>query len=289
MLDPKPGEVFIDATVNGGGHSAAVAEKISPGGVLIGIDLDCDLIKAANSQFPISNFQSKIIFECDTYVHIKAIATRHGISRVDGILFDLGFSSYHIDQSGRGFSFQKDEPLDMRYNTKTNATTAKDIINHESREAIEDIIREYGGERFASSIARAIASARGRGEIATAGQLSDIIRRAIPLRYRGTRVHPATRTFQALRIAVNQELASLEETLPDASAILRSGGRLAVISFHSLEDRIVKNFFRQQEKIGAMRIVTKKPLRPSSQELRMNTRSGPARLRAAIKTGETII
>ncbi|MFY9462954.1 MAG: 16S rRNA (cytosine(1402)-N(4))-methyltransferase RsmH, partial [Candidatus Sungiibacteriota bacterium] len=275
------GQTFIDATVNGGGHARAIAEYISPAGKVIGIDWDCDLIRESgikNQELGITN----ITLVCDTYVNIKAIAENQGVRTVDGILFDLGFSSHHLERSERGFSFLRDEPLDMRYNSEDNQLIAERIVNTWQEEEITKILWEYGEERWARRIARGIAEARAKKKIVSSKELADIIVRSIP-RHASNRIHPATRTFQALRIAVNSELESLERVLPLAWELLVPGGRLVVISFHSLEDRMVKIFFKEQEKQGTVRMLTKKPIRASYEEIRVNPRSRSARLRGATK------
>jgi 16S rRNA (cytosine1402-N4)-methyltransferase len=258
-LDPKPNENFVDCTIDGGGHSKAILEKIKPDGKVLGIEWDkeiCQKIKL-----------DRLILINDSYVNLKEIVKDFG--PINGILFDLGMSSWHIDESGKGFSFLKDEPLDMRYSLD-NELTAEYIVNNYSFENIEKILREYGEERFSRKIAKAIIDNR---PIKTTFQLKDIIR--IPR----SKIHPATRTFQALRIAVNDELGNIEKALPQAEEILSPGGRLVVISFHSLEDRIVKNFFKNSK----IEILTKKPITSSLEELKNNPRSRPAKLRAGIK------
>ncbi len=281
FLDPKAGETFIDATVNGGGHSRVIAQRVGAAGRVIGIDWDSDLIKESrirNKELGIKN----IDLVRDTYVNIQKIAEERGMRQADGILFDLGFSSYHVDASGRGFSFLRDEPLDMRYSPEDNELTAERIVNTWPQEQIADMLWQDGEERWARRIARGIVSARTKKKIVSSRELSEIIVRSIPRAGRG-RIHPATRTFQALRIAVNHELESLEQVLPIACALLAPGGRLAVISFHSLEDRRVKTFFREEEKKGTLRMATKKPVCASREEISINLRSRSARLRGAIK------
>lgn len=280
LFDPRPGQTYIDATANGGGHSGAIAECISPGGILLGIDRDCDIMREARRRFADHPFHSTMIFECANYADMKAIAKKRGIAGADGILFDLGFSSYHTDESGRGFSFRRDEPLDMRYDIKGNSLTAGEIVNQWPEERIADMVRRYGEERYAERIAGAIARSRLRGTIASSAVLAGIVASAVPRR---GRIHPATRTFQALRIAVNRELDSLESALPDAADLLRVGGRLLVISFHSLEDRIVKRFIRNQERAGALDAILKKPIQSSPEDTAINPRARSARLRGAIK------
>lgn len=271
----------MDATVNGGGHGKAIAELVGPKGKVIGIDWDCGLIRELgirNKELGIKNIEAI----CDTYTNLRTILSERKIPSADGILFDLGFSSHHIERSGRGFSFRRDEPLDMRYNVETNELTAEKIINEWTGEAIAALLRERGEERWAGRIARAIVRARVSRRVARTGELVSIIDSAVPRRSLRN-IHPATRTFQALRIAVNGELEALEKGLEGAREALASGGRMAVVSFHSLEDRIVKNFFRESQKSGTMATLTKKPTRPSAGEMRENPRSRSARLRAAEK------
>lgn len=282
LLDPKPGEVFVDGTINGGGHARAILERIAPGGTFIGIDWDCNLLVGAEQACVKEVRDVRMIFECASYVGMRHIAARHGIGQADGVLLDLGFSSHHIDRSGRGFSFLHDEPLDMRYNTFENRLTAAVIVNEWPEKQIADILWRYGEERFARRIASGIAGARHLKKIVSTAELVSVIARSIRRGASG-RIHPATRAFQALRIAVNRELESLEQVLPEALALLAPAGRLAVISFHSLEDRIIKTFMREQKKNGLFRIVTPKPIRPSAEEVRMNPRARAARLRVAIK------
>lgn len=282
VLNPEPGQLFIDATVNGGGHAREIAKRVGEKGKVIGIDRDCDIIretKIKNHALGIKNMP----LICDRYTRIRDIARAHGLPRVHGVLFDLGFSSYHIDRSGRGFSFLKDEPLDMRYNRSERGASAADIVNTYTEKELADIFTRYGEERFARRIARAIAAGRSREKILTSRRLADIVCRVPANRARRQRIHPATRVFQALRIAVNDELSSLAAALPAALSLLAPGGAIAVIAFHSLEDRTVKTFLRNQERIGAARIITRHPVRPSREEIRGNPRSSPARLRAAVK------
>lgn len=282
LFHPRPGQTYIDMTVNGGGHALSIAERVRPGGRVLGIDWDTDLVRrlqVENKERGIKN----VDVVCGNYARIKAIAGARRVSAVNGILFDLGFSSYHVDGSGRGFSFRTDEALDMRYHPAGDMITAEKIINHDSEKTIENIIREYGGERYARRIARAIADARKRRRITTGGDLADVIWRAVPAPYRRSRIHPATRSFQALRIAVNHELENLQIALSDATPLLGREGVMIVISFHSLEERIVKNFFKQKSQEGIFEIMTEKPMRASREELAANPRARSARLRAARK------
>jgi len=281
LFNPQPGQTYIDATINGGGHSTALLEKIGPEGTLLGIDWDCELLeKIKNQKSEIRN----LILVCDNYAHLGTIARKYHLEPVNGILFDLGFSSYHVEISQRGFSFMKNEPLDMRYNTKENELTAFQIINYWPAEAIENILRKYGEEPYARRITEAIIRQRAHKKITTTRELAAIVSRSIPrLISRRRKLHPATQTFQALRIAVNKELENLERGLKEAIAVLGAGGKIIVISFHSLEDRLVKNFFRDGAKIGMLEIITQKPIRASREELLKNPRARSAKLRAAQK------
>lgn len=280
ILSPKPGENYVDATVNGGGHAKAIIERISPEGKLLAIDRDCELIHSVKNKF---KDNKNVIFVCDTYANIKRIAARHNLHPIHGILFDFGFSLHHIEKSGRGFSFLKDEVLDMRYNAKEAVPTAADIVNSWPESKLENIFRAYGEEHFAKQIADAIVNTRRKRPIMGTKELAEIIRRAVPDRYRRSRIHPATRTFQALRIAVNDELNQVEKGLKEALGILSLHGKLIAISFHSLEDRIVKNVFRQEERKKSVRVLTRKVIRPGREEIRANPGSRSAKLRAAQK------
>ena len=279
-LDPKPNENFIDCTIGEGGHSLAILEKNGLKGKVLGIDADAEVVK--NTKYYIQNteYKDRVVFACDNFVNLKEIVKREKFKNISGILFDLGMSSWHLEESGRGFSFLRNEPLDMRYNLE-NPLTAEKIVNYWSKPEIEKILREYGEERFAKKIAERIVGSRTK-PIGTTFQLIEIIKSVIPRKYQVGRLHPATRTFQALRIAVNDELNNLEKTLPQTMNVLNRGGRLVVISFHSLEDRIVKNFYRGQTSKD-LKILTKKPIRPSREEIIKNPRSRSAKLRACQK------
>ncbi len=255
-LNVQPNENFVDCTANGGGHTKAVMEK---GGKVLAIEWDKDIFKNLNSTISVN----------DSYLNLKNIVKENNFSPVNGILFDLGMSSQQLEGSGRGFTFQKDEPLDMRYSTD-NDLTAEYIVNNWSESELIKMLEEYGEERFARNIARNIIKQR---PIRKTFQLVKAIGG------RKGRIHPATRTFQALRIAVNDELNSLKGVLPDAEEILAPGGRLVVISFHSLEDRIVKNFFRNSN----LNILTKKPITALLEETKDNPRARSAKLRAGVK------
>ena len=275
-LNPKPNENFIDCTIGEGGHTLAILEKNGPEGKVLGIEWDPELYRETKEKFVRFNLTGRTVLVNNSYTNLKEIVERERFQPISGILFDLGFSSWHLE-SGRGFSFEKNEPLDMRYSPE-NPLTAEKIVNNFSEREIEKILREYGEERFAKEIARKIVDTRKVKPIETTSQLVEIIRMAFPRKYRFGRIHFATRTFQALRIAVNDELKNLENALPQALEILEKDGRLAAISFHSLEDRIVKNFFREN-----LKILTKKPIRPSLAEIKLNPRSRPAKLRVGQK------
>lgn len=296
-LDPKPNQNLIDATIGEGGHALAILERTSPNGKLLGIDWSLEIIE--NCKLKIKNegarrrregggrgvVKKRITLVCDSFINLKEIVKRERFPAVSGILFDLGMSSWHLEESGRGFSFFKNESLDMRYSSQ-NPLTAEKIVNYWSKSEIEKILREYGEERFAKKIAEKIIEARKSKPIKTTFQLVEIIRKAVPSRYLHQKIHFATRTFQALRITVNDELNNLEKALPQTLEILKPGGRLAIISFHSLEDKIVKNFYRSRSPID-LEILTKKPIRPQKEEIKINPRSRSAKLRAAQKSKRT--
>lgn len=279
VFDPRPGQIYIDATINGGGHAQAILRKIGPKGKLLGIDWDCDLIAKLKAK----SAKENLILNCDNYADIKSIARKYHLDKINGILFDLGFSSYHIEKSGRGFSFLKHEPLDMRYNSHENSLTAYQIINTWPQKAIEDVLHNFGEERFARRISTGIIRARSLKRVSTADELAGIIEQSIPYRFRRSRIHSATRTFQALRIAVNRELENCAKALQDSIQLLEPQGKIAVISFHSLEDRIVKNFFKEKEREGIINILTKKSIVASKKEVAGNPRARSAKLRVAIK------
>lgn len=282
IFDPQPGQSYIDATVNGGGHALAILEKVGPKGKLLGIDRDCNLISELRVRVQESENRN-IILVCDNYVNIASIARNHNLGPVDGVLFDLGVSSHHFEDSGRGFSFLKDEPLDMRFDPKSTALTAEIVVNRWPEEQIESILRQYGDEKFSRHIARGIVMARKRGSIQTTYDLVAVIKRAVPGRYCRGRLHCATRTFQALRIAVNDELSFLEKALNSAIVLLGQGGKLAAISFHSLEDMIVKKVFLAAVKAGEAAKITNKVVRPDFREVRENPRARSAKLRGIQK------
>jgi len=280
-LNPRPGENFIDCTINGGGHSLEIFKQIGPNGKILGIDWDSGVLEKLESKLDNKTKKSFILI-CDNYRNLKNIVGNNNFSPVHGILFDLGMSSWQLGASGRGFSFQKDEPLDMRY-SENQTLTAKEIINQWPEEELIKIFGEYGEERRARAIAREIVFRRKRGVVESTTDLVEIVRGAIPARQRFGRIHFATRIFQALRLATNEELENLSKGLEAATDVLAAGGRMAVISFHSLEDRIVKNFLREKAREKKLEILTKKPIVPDWREAQENPRSRSAKLRAAIK------
>ena len=292
-LDPKPGGVYIDGTLGGAGHSSEIIKRIVPGGKLLGIDQDSNAIDAAKRR--LEAYKDNVVIVRDNFRNIKAIALQKGFKEVDGILLDIGVSSHQLDEKERGFSYMHDGPLDMRMDTESSLN-ASDIVNNSSEQELIRILRDYGEEKWAVRIAKFIAEERKNSRIDTTFKLVDIIQRAIPAAARRDGGHPAKRTFQALRIAVNDELQVLEEALIDAARLLKPGGRLVVITFHSLEDRIVKKIFNNMEKPCTcppqlpvcacgkeplLRVITKKPVTAGEEELNTNTRSKSAKLRAA--------
>lgn len=281
-LDPKPGEIMIDGTANGGGHTRAIADRVAPDGKVISIEWDKEIFKKLKSDIENSEYRDRVVAVNDNYANLKNILSGLEVEKADGVLLDLGFSSVHVDISGRGFSFQKDEPLDMRYN-QDQAVTAYEIVNSWPELEIAEILKKYGEERFAYRIAKSICENRKREKIGTTLQLVDVVRGAVPAFYRKGKINCATRTFQALRIAVNGELDNIENVLPQMIDVLNSGGRIAIISFHSLEDRIIKNFFRDKSKEGLLKIITKKPITAAKEEAFENPRARSAKLRVAVK------
>ncbi len=279
-LDPKPNENFIDCTIGNGGHTLAIMEKTAPRGKVLGIDRDSEVIE--NLKLKIKNWGKRITLFCGNFADLEQIVREQKFGKVNMILFDLGMSSWHLEESGRGFSFQKREPLDMRYD-KRNQLTAEKIVNYWSRLELVRILKDYGEERFAENIAREIVQTRQVKPIKNTLQLVEAVKRAVPGFYKRQRAHFATKTFQALRIAVNDELNNLQKGLCRALEVSEEGGRIAVISFHSLEDRLVKNFFRDKAKEEKAEIITKKPITASLAEIKNNPRARSAKLRAAKK------
>ncbi len=278
-LDPKKGENFIDCTAGEGGHTFAILEKTGPDGKVLAIDKDLRNIKLIKAKAEEKGLKERVVARQSNYADIDEIVKKEKFDNVSGIIFDLGISSWHIDESGRGFSFRKEEPLDMRYASE-GGITAWEIINSWPPEEIELIIKEFGEERFSKRITEAIVSRRKTKKIDTATDLAEVIEKSVP---RSKRIHPATQTFQALRIIVNCELENIETVLPLALKVLKEGGRMVVISFQSLEDRLIKNFFKNEAAEGRMEILTKKPVIPGEEEIRNNPRSRSAKLRTAKK------
>lgn len=281
-LNLHEGDTVIDATVGTGGHSAKVAEAIGKGTILA---IDADESSLILARTKLVDADAKVIYVFGNFRNIKRHAAEAGVIEAKGIVFDLGWRSEQL-ASGRGLSFKADEPLVMTLSSQyeSGTLTAKDIIADWDEEEIAKLIREYGEEKFSGRIARVIVEARRKGTISTARELAEIISSAVPAFYRNGRIHPATRTFQALRIAVNDELGALQEGLADAIDLLTPGGRVAVISFHSLEDRIVKTVFRKAEDDGIGTRVTKKPVIATKEEQSENPRSRSAKLRIFEKT-----
>jgi 16S rRNA (cytosine1402-N4)-methyltransferase len=277
-LNLKDGAVVVDGTLGGGGHARQMMNLIIPGGRLVGIDADTEALKRA--QEALKDFSGSFTLINDNFRNIDRILSRENIKNVDAILLDLGISSYQIEDGSRGFSIKHDSRLDMRMD-RAAKTTAYDVVNGYSENDLSDIIKKYGEERFHNRIARYISDARHKKPIETTAELAGLIRRAVGFKYRNSRIDPATRTFQAIRIEVNDELGSLEEGLKSAVFWLKTGGRIAVISFHSLEDRIVKNLFKGYAELGVLKIITKKPLTPSRDEIFNNPRARSAKMRVA--------
>lgn len=282
-LNPMPGQVFVDGTANGGGHTMAIAEKVVPDGKVLAIEWDAELSKELELKTKNLKLKTDVIVVNDNYANLKNILSQNKINSIDGIVLDLGFSSLHLESSGRGFSFQKDEPLDMRYN-QGQELTAYEIVNGWPEEDIARILRDYGEERFSYKIAKSIYNQRKREKIATTNNLVKVVEAAVPAFYRRGKINCATRTFQALRIAVNGELDNIEKVLPQIVEVLNNGGKIAIISFHSLEDRIIKNFFRDKAKEDELKVITKKPIVAGEDEMRENPRSRSAKLRIAEKS-----
>jgi len=292
-LNIKPEGIYVDGTVGGAGHSSEIYKRLGSNGVLLGLDQDPFAIQVSNKRLGEINGKAKYILENSNFRFIREICTKNGITKVDGILLDLGVSSHQLDEAKRGFSYQQDALLDMRMDTR-QTKTAETIVNQYTQEELKTVIREYGEEKWASRIAEFIVKARTSKPIKTTGELVDIIKAAIPSSARREGPHPAKRTFQALRIEVNNELGVLQEVIGDAVSTLKPGGRLCIITFHSLEDRIVKNEFLKRVKPCTCppefpvcvcgrkpeaEPVSKRPILPSSGELAENPRSRSAKLR----------
>ena len=296
-LDIKPDGIYVDGTLGGAGHAREVCKRLGENGRFIGIDQDEEAIAVSKKR--LEEFGEKVTIVKNNYVHMKQVLQAQGIDKVDGIVLDLGVSSYQLDNAERGFSYMEDAPLDMRMD-REQPITAKDIVNRYPEAELVRIIKDYGEERYARNIARNILREREKKEIETTGQLVDIIRSSMPAKARNGKGHPAKRTFQAIRIECNQELEVLREALDDMIELLNEGGRLCIITFHSLEDRMVKNSFRKAEqpctcppdfpvcvcgKKSKGKVVTRKPILPSEEEIKENSRSKSAKLRVFKKVG----
>lgn len=277
-LDLKQGEIVLDATLGGGGHASKILEKILPGGRLIGIDADNEALE--RSKEALKDFKDSITFIHGNFRDLDTLLPKANVKKLDGALFDLGVSSYQLDDGSRGFSIRHNARLDMRMNKDTKRT-AYDVINYFKERDLSDIIKAYGEERFHNRVARFIVEERSRKPIETTHELASVVRRAVGFRYRKSRIDPATRTFQAIRIVVNDELGALEDGLKKAVSWLGPEARISAISFHSLEDRIVKNLFKSYAELGVLKIITKKPLTVSHEETKSNPRSRSAKLRTA--------
>lgn len=291
QLNIKPDGIYVDGTLGGAGHSLRIVKSLSERGKLIGIDQDEAAIKTAKHR--LEPFADRVSIVRNNYCKINEVLLELGINKVDGILLDLGVSSYQLDTAERGFSYMEDAPLDMRMDQRC-LVTAKDIVNEYSETELFHIIRDYGEDRFAKNIAKHIVKARENKQIETTYELSEIIKGAIPAKVRATGGHPAKRTFQAIRIELNKELTVLKESLDEMIDLLNPNGRLCIITFHSLEDRIVKQNFRKNEnpctcppdfpvcvcgKPSKGKVITRKPILPSNEELEDNSRSKSAKLR----------
>jgi 16S rRNA (cytosine1402-N4)-methyltransferase len=292
-LNPNPGGKYVDGTVGGGGHAAGILERSSPDGLLLGLDRDPAALKIAQSQ--LEEFGKRAVLIHSSYSKLKSHLNNLNWNTVDGILLDLGVSSMQLDTPEKGFSFRFDGPLDMRFDP-SQGTSAGDLVNHLSKSELQDLIFTYGEERKSRKIADAIIANR---PLETTRELAEVIEKVIGKT--PSRIHPATRTFQALRIAVNNELEVLEAFLPTAMESLNPGGRLAIIAFHSLEDRIVKNFFRREsrdcicppelpqcmcEHKAQLKEITRRPIRPEEKEIELNPRARSAKLRVGEKIFE---
>lgn len=291
-LNIKPDGIYVDGTLGGGGHAYQVASRLSEKGRLIGIDQDADAIAAAGER--LKKFGDKITIIRSNYANMKEELHRIGVEKVDGIVLDLGVSSFQLDTPERGFTYRDENaPLDMRMDDR-QSLTAKDIVNGYSEMELYRIIRDYGEDKFAKNIAKHIVQEREKKPIETTGELTEIIRASIPMKVQVTGGHPAKRTFQAIRIELNKELEVLQNNLDDMIDLLNPGGRICIITFHSLEDRIVKTNFKRNEnpctcpsdfpvcvcgKKSKGKVVTRKPILPSEEELEVNSRSKSAKLR----------
>lgn len=290
-LNIKPDGIYVDGTLGGGGHAVEISKRLSDKGRLIGIDQDADAIEAARQR--LGEFKDKVTIIRSNYCDMKKELANIQITSVDGIILDLGVSSYQLDTVDRGFTYREDAPLDMRMDQR-QSMTAKDIVNEYSEMDLYRIIRDYGEDKFAKNIAKHIVSARNVKALETTGELINVIKAAIPMKFRAVGGHPAKKTFQAIRIELNRELEVLRDSLDDMIELLNDDGRICIITFHSLEDRIVKTIFKKNEdpctcprefpicvcgKISKGKVITRKPILPGDQELEENKRSKSSKLR----------
>ena len=290
-LNIQPDGIYVDGTLGGGGHAYEVCRRLGDKGSIVGIDQDAAAIEAAGNR--LKDFGEKVTMVRSNYCDMKSKLHELGIDKVDGIVLDLGVSSYQLDTAERGFSYREDAPLDMRMDTRQKMT-ARDIVNDYEEMELYRVIRDYGEDKFAKNIAKHIVAARKVKPIETTGELTEIIRASIPMKYQKKSGHPAKRTFQAIRIELNRELEVLKDSLDDMIDLLNPGGRLCIITFHSLEDRIVKSAFRKNEnpctcpsdfpvcvcgKVSKGSILTRKPILPSEEEMEENSRAKSAKLR----------
>lgn len=279
-LDLENGDVVLDATVGGAGHAKEIIKKIMPDGMLIGLDQDENALKIADENLKESFGKNSYKLIKGNFGSLDAALKEAGVMKLDGVVFDLGVSSFCLDDGSRGFSISHNGPLDMRMdNSKT--LSAYDVVNKYPKDRLEGVIRDLGEERYARKIASSIIECRKRSPIKTTAELADIVKRAVGRGARHLKVHPATRTFQAIRIEVNRELECLSEGLLQVINVLAEGARILVISFHSLEDRIVKNIFRESSRNNILKIITKKPITPCREEIISNARARSAKLRIA--------
>lgn len=290
-LNIKPDGIYVDGTLGGGGHAWEVCSRLNDKGSFIGIDQDAAAIEAASAR--LRDFGERVTIVRSNYCDMKSQLQQLGIDKVDGIVLDLGVSSYQLDTAERGFSYRVDVPLDMRMDRR-QSMTARDIVNDYSEMDLFRIIRDYGEDKFAKNIAKHIVLERAKGPIETTGQLTEIIRQSIPMKFQKNAGHPAKRTFQAIRIELNRELEVLRDSLDTMIDLLNPGGRICIITFHSLEDRIVKSIFKRNENpctcpshfpvcvcgnVSKGKVITRKPILPSEEELEYNSRSKSAKLR----------
>ena len=295
-LKVKPDGIYVDGTLGGGGHAYEVCRQLSAKGSLIGIDQDEAAIEAAGER--LQEFGDRVTIIRSNYCNMKKELQKIGISSVDGIVLDLGVSSYQLDNAERGFTYREDVPLDMRMDRR-GSRTARDIVNTYTENELYRVLRDYGEEKFAKKIARNICTARTDKPIETTGELIELIKQSIPMKMRAVGGHPAKKTFQAIRIELNQELEVLRNSLDDMIELLNDGGRICIITFHSLEDRIVKTIFRRNEnpctcppdfpvcvcgKTLMGRVITRKPILPDAEEIAVNKRSKSAKLRVFERT-----